>query len=166
MWTLQDNVYSRLESGYCKVSNCMHVVACNATTIKLWWSCIKNLNLISCKNELYTHVLTSIFNNYELSVVLYNCSHFLRKIQTISFSYEVFNAFIVYLYTDEIHIKLEHVEGETTIQLFCFIKFIGAKYYSCRAARSVWTVQWVRTEGETRKLDSNWAHNRQCGQVL
>ena len=35
----------------------------------------------------------------------------------MSFSYEVFNAFIVYLYTDEVHIKLEHVEGET-IQLF------------------------------------------------
>ena len=37
----------------------------------------------------------------------------------MSFSYEVFNAFIVYLYTDEIHIKLEHVEGETLL-LFSF----------------------------------------------
>ena len=37
----------------------------------------------------------------------------------MSFSYEVFNAFIVYLYTDEIRIRLEHVEGET-IQLFRF----------------------------------------------
>ena len=54
---------------------------------------------------------------YKIICSTYNC--FFRKIETVSFSYEVFNAFIVYLYTDEIHIKLEHVEGET-IQLFLF----------------------------------------------
>ena len=33
----------------------------------------------------------------------------------ISFPYEVFHAFIVYLYTDEINIKLEHVVGKILI---------------------------------------------------
>ena len=37
-----------------------------------------------------------------------------RKVK-IPFPYEVFYAFIVYLYTDEIHIKLEHVVGKILI---------------------------------------------------
>ena len=65
--------------------------------------------LLSPHSLAWVQDFMSYSNNNELSVYIL-C--FFRKIETMSFSYEVFNAFIVYLYTDEIHIKLEHVEGE------------------------------------------------------
>ena len=35
-----------------------------------------------------------------------------RKIDIEGFSFEVFKAFIVYLYTDEVHIDIDYVAGE------------------------------------------------------
>ena len=54
-----------------------------------------------------------VMASWLVSQLFYDLVCFLlcRKVE-IPFSYEVFHAFIVYVYTDEINIKLDHVVGK------------------------------------------------------
>ena len=49
---------------------------------------------------------------------------FCRKIEIEATSFEVFKAFIVYLYTDEIHIDIDYVEGGYTCISFTLCVFV------------------------------------------